>query len=219
MKKIELAFWVVLLFFVHAQTAFAQKARTVNGEAIVRLHSTSNLDAFVRRAEVAFGINGRFGISRCLIPAMNIWLVHFDNDLYNLDEALYLLRNDTDVMIAQANHYIEERIIPDDPLFELQWHHEQSSDHDIDTPQAWDITTGGTNALGHDIVVCVVEINGTKWNTSDIIDNHWVNANEIPDNGLDDDDNGYVDDYDGWNASTDDDNIGTGDHGTRERIS
>jgi hypothetical protein len=188
---------------------------TVNGEAIIRLHPASDVDAFARRTEEAFGINGGFGISRCLIPTMDIWLVHFNSDTYNLDEALYLLRNDAAIMIAQANHAIEERIIPDDPLFELQWHHEQASDHDIDTPQAWDITTGGTNALGHDIVVCVVEINGTKWNTSDIIDNHWVNVNEIPDNGLDDDDNGYIDDYDGWNVSSDDDNIGTGDHGTR----
>ncbi|MFM9006034.1 MAG: hypothetical protein ACKOSR_11110, partial [Flavobacteriales bacterium] len=132
MKKLELAFWVVLLFFVHAQTVFAQKAMTVNGEAIIRLHPASDVDAFARRTEEAFGINGGFGISRCLIPTMDIWLVHFNGDTYNLDEALYLLRNDAAIMIAQANHAIEERIIPDDPLFELQWHHEQASDHDID---------------------------------------------------------------------------------------
>jgi serine protease len=195
--------------------AWSQMALTVDGEAIIRLYSNSDIDKFAQRAHDAFGINGEFGISRCLIPSMNIWLVHYNSESYTLDEALYLLRMDDDIMIAQANHVMEERIVPDDPFFELQWHHEQASDHDIDTPQAWDITTGGTDASGHDIVVCVVEINGTQWNTSDIADNHWVNTNEIPDNGVDDDANGYVDDYDGWNASTGNDNIGTGDHGTR----
>ena len=203
------------MVLLHVNVMRSQEASIIDGEAIIRLHSNSDVDAFERRSSTSFGINGGFGISRCLIPSMDIWLVHFNQELFTLDEALYLLRSDTAVLIAQANHSIEERILPDDPLFELQWHHEQASDHDIDTPQAWDITTGGTNALGHDIVVCVVEINGTKWDTPDIVENHWVNLNEIPDNGMDDDANGYVDDYHGWNASTGDDNIGTGDHGTR----
>lgn len=215
MKSIQLFFLCAFVLFIQISEAKSQQAKTVTGEAIIRLYSTADVDSFSRSAQSAFGINGGFGISRCLVPAMNIWLVHFNSEVYSLEEALYLLRKDVDVLIAQANHVIEERILPDDPFFELQWHHEQASDHDIDTPLAWDITTGGANALGHDIVVCVVEINGSQWNTADIAENHWVNLNEIPSNGVDDDANGYVDDYNGWNASTGDDNIGAGDHGTR----
>lgn len=215
MKKMRFLNLLALLSIFITSDVFSQSAKTVKGEAIIRLHNGSDINAFSQRSKDAFGVNGDFGISRCLIPDMNIWLVHYNDDLYGVNEALYLLRMDSATSIAQANHIIEERLLPDDPLFELQWHHEQASDHDIDTPQAWDITTGGTNALGHDVVVCVVEINGTQWNTPDIIDNHWVNINEIPDNGVDDDENGYVDDYDGWNANSNNDNIGTGDHGTR----
>lgn len=34
----------------------------------------------------------------------------------------------------------------------------------------------------------------------DLVKNIWVNENEIPGNGLDDDQNGYIDDINGWNA-------------------
>jgi hypothetical protein len=60
--------------------------------------------------------------------------------------------------------------------------------------------------------VCVVEPSGTNWAQADIVDNHWTNTNEIPNNGIDDDGNGYTDDFDGWNISGSD-NIGNGSHG------
>ena len=47
-----------------------------------------------------------------------------------------------------------------------------------------------------------------------MIDNHWVNAAEVPGNGVDDDGNGFVDDYNGWNASSGTDAISAGGHGT-----
>ncbi|WP_130735279.1 S8 family serine peptidase [Flavobacterium sp. J27] len=36
-------------------------------------------------------------------------------------------------------------------------------------------------------------------NHEDLQGQFWVNVNEIPDNGIDDDKNGYIDDYNGWN--------------------
>ncbi len=118
------------------------------------------------------------------------------------------------VSVAQRNHLIADRIIPDDPFFGNQWHHVQSGDHDIDSDLAWDITTGGITVFGDDIVACVIETGGTDWDHTDLLDNHWVNENEIPDNGVDDDDNGYVDDYDGWSLSNNSDQIAPGNHGT-----
>ncbi len=79
---------------------------------------------------------------------------------------------------------------------------------------AWDITTGGTTAFGDEIVVCVIE--GGNLNHPDLVDNKWVNTQEIPGNGLDDDGNGYVDDYNGWNVQSQNDaGVFTGNHGTQ----
>ncbi len=52
----------------------------------------------------------------------------------------------------------------------------------------------------------------------DLVNRLWVNAGEIPDNGIDDDDNGFVDDVNGWDFGMDDNDPndegpGTG-HGT-----
>ena len=44
-------------------------------------------------------------------------------------------------------------------------------------------------------MVAVLEGGGANYNHIDLIDNHWVNDQEIPDNGIDDDNNGFVDDY------------------------
>ena len=40
---------------------------------------------------------------------------------------------------------------------------------------------------------------GIDYTHPDLADNIWVNPNEIPGNGIDDDNNGYVDDVRGWN--------------------
>jgi hypothetical protein len=146
---------------------------------------------------------------------MRAWLGTFNHTQISLDEVIATLKTIPGVSLAQANHKIESRAIPNDPFFGNQWHHQQANDKDIDTDLAWDITTGGTTAFGDDIVVCVVEPNGTKWDQPDILPNHWVNEGEIPNNGIDDDDNGYVDDYDGYNVTNGTDNISTGNHGTQ----
>jgi subtilisin family serine protease len=51
---------------------------------------------------------------------------------------------------------------------------------------------------GIDVVVGVVD-SGTDLKHEDLSAVAWVNKNEIPNNGKDDDNNGYVDDINGWN--------------------
>ncbi|MBN1116098.1 MAG: S8 family peptidase [Bacteroidales bacterium] len=48
------------------------------------------------------------------------------------------------------------------------------------------------------IVVAVID-NGVDINHEDLKGHIWVNEDEIPDNGIDDDNNGYIDDVHGWN--------------------
>ncbi len=47
------------------------------------------------------------------------------------------------------------------------------------------------------VVVAVIDT-GIDYRHPDLRDQMWVNPNEIPDNGIDDDGNGYVDDIHGW---------------------
>lgn len=48
------------------------------------------------------------------------------------------------------------------------------------------------------VIVAVID-SGVDTDHEDLKDNLWVNPNEIPNNGKDDDSNGYVDDVNGWN--------------------
>jgi len=67
------------------------------------------------------------------------------------------------------------------------------ADADIDAPEAWVLRTGSTN-----LTVAVIDT-GIDFHHPDLKPNIWVNAGEIPDNGLDDDGNGFVDDVRGHN--------------------
>lgn len=48
------------------------------------------------------------------------------------------------------------------------------------------------------VVVAIID-SGVDSEHEDIKDNMWINEDEIPDNGIDDDKNGYIDDVHGWN--------------------
>jgi len=54
------------------------------------------------------------------------------------------------------------------------------------------------NMKGSEVIVAVID-SGIDVEHEDLQDNIWINTDEIPDNGKDDDRNGYVDDVYGWN--------------------
>ncbi|MGB6034706.1 MAG: S8 family serine peptidase [Cryomorphaceae bacterium] len=160
------------------------------------------------------GLESNLKHLQVLSELSNIHLFSFD--LSTMDEGVLLrtLQNSGYVRAAQFNHFVKERVLPNDPQLGTQWHHIDGTDNDIDSDLAWDITTGGTTANGDEIVVCVIEPGGANYSHSDLVINHWTNKNEIPNNGVDDDLNGYVDDYNGWDPTTNSDNISSGGHGT-----
>lgn len=51
---------------------------------------------------------------------------------------------------------------------------------------------------GETIIVAVID-SGIDITHEDLQDNIWINSDEIPNNGIDDDNNGYIDDINGWN--------------------
>ena len=64
----------------------------------------------------------------------------------------------------------------------------------VGAAEAWDRVRGEDA----DVVIAIVD-GGTDYYHADLEANVWINADEIPNNGLDDDDNGFIDDVHGWN--------------------
>ncbi len=151
--------------------------------------------------------NVNLKIERQLSKHMNIWQLQFDTDKCTHEQLLATMRTDKRIEAVQNNHLFEPRqqTFPDD---NVRWaHHHWFGDADIDMPEAWTIATGasGTNALGDEIVLAIIDGGFATSNHAD--HNYWVNTNEIANNGIDDDGNGYVDDYLGWNAVDNNGNI------------
>lgn len=77
---------------------------------------------------------------------------------------------------------------------------------DIDMENAWELSQGDSN-----IIVAVID-EGAKLDHPEFAGRIWINKEETPNNGIDDDQNGYVDDYNGWDFANED-NDATDDQG------
>ncbi len=143
--------------------------------------------------------NAMFSVSEAVVPMLDIYLVKLKQSVKSPD-AESILKGYPHLRWVQLDYALDLRsTIPDDPQFPSQVNLSQPSDCDIDAPEAWDITTGGTDPAGGDIVVAIVD-NGCMITHLDLAPNIWVNTGEIPGNGIDDEGDGYVDDVNGWNA-------------------
>ena len=83
---------------------------------------------------------------------------------------------------------------------------------DINISDAWARYGSGTR----DVIVAMLDT-GIDYSHPELSGSIWVNAGEIPGNGVDDDGNGYVDDVYGWNFYDDNNQVFTGSddsHGT-----
>jgi subtilisin family serine protease len=120
-------------------------------------------------------------------------------------------QHDPNINIAEPDYLINILTIPDDPYYSSSGSWGQSYPDlwgikKISSEYAWDQSTGAASIIVADIDT------GVDRNHADLKDNMWVNINEIPDNGIDDDANGYIDDYYGWDW-VNDDNDPMDDHG------
>ena len=77
------------------------------------------------------------------------------------------------------------------------WHHKDPTEgvYGVGTDKAYELLKGRKSTK---VVVAILD-SGVDTDHEDLRDNIWVNTNEIPDNGIDDDKNGYIDDINGWN--------------------
>lgn len=135
--------------------------------------------------------------------SLNIWKVSL-KDTVNKNELKKQLKLNPLVELIQENKRIYNRTnIPNDPEFNLQWQHINQipggiETYDMDSDLAWDITTGGLTSKGKEIVICIID-DGVDIDHEDLVDNLWINKEEIPNNNIDDDNNGYIDDIHGYN--------------------
>jgi serine protease len=98
------------------------------------------------------------------------------------------IRNNPEIEWAEPRFLYELDFEPNDPQYPAQ----QWNLLKILAAQAWDITQGDTS-----VVIGIVDT-GVDWDHPDLAANIWINWNEIPGNGVDDDDNGFIDDIRGW---------------------
>ena len=102
------------------------------------------------------------------------------------------------VELDQEVHIVQTPLYPNDPRFGDLWGLNNTGQTggtpgaDIDAPEAWDLQIGEQN-----VVIAVIDT-GVDYNHPDLAANMWVNPEEIPGNGLDDDGNGFDDDIYGY---------------------
>ena len=190
-----------------ASTMMAQEAEFIPGDILVMMSPGVSPDRVVQDLNLIDGQQTGLRVTRELSAPMRAWLLHYENAGISQPLMLRWVKNHPAVMMAQNNHPIQERAIPNDTEYGQQWQHQN-----IDSEAAWDITTGGVTALGDTIVVAIME--NADLPHPDLVANAWHNFSEIPGNSVDDDANGYVDDFQGWYATNGDDNVYGGSHGT-----
>ncbi len=120
----------------------------------------------------------------------------FDYFIFSADdtEALYeRLKNDSRIISIEWDREVKWRRRPNDPRIT-----EQTYLQTIQAFQAWDITTGGKDYEGNEIVIAVVD-EGFNIEHEDLSYNIFEFKNEIPGDGIDNDGNGTIDDKNGWN--------------------
>ncbi|MCF8351004.1 MAG: S8 family serine peptidase [Bacteroidales bacterium] len=152
-------------------------------------------------------MRGHYGKEYSIPSLDKTFLISFDTklDAVHLSEILADL---VEVEYSEPNYLIYSLITePNDALFLSgdQWYLDE-----VSAPYAWDSVTGDTTQI-----IAIIDT-GIDWDHPDLDNNIWINWDEIPDNGLDDDNNGYIDDVRGWDffnhdSNPDDDN-GHGTH-------
>ncbi|MEK7400195.1 MAG: S8 family serine peptidase [Candidatus Poribacteria bacterium] len=179
---------LTVLSFLFPISAIAQDMAYNPSDVIVKFNATNKqtINAFMDRiSPLSY---------EALFPRANnnLNLIYKLRFLPNSDinSIVYKCKNDPIVQYAQPNFYnhLAEKIEkPNDFFYPDQWALEK-----IDALKAWEIEKGS-----EDIIVAVVDT-GVDYNHEDLKSRIWINTDEIPDNGIDDDGNGYTDDVRGW---------------------
>ena len=204
-----LRYFLLSLLLPAALGMSAQDPGIIPGRILFMIADGADPHKIVSDLRTLDGVTTNVSIVKEVSAPMRIWELQFDHGAIQQQKMLDAVKRHPQVMIAQNDHPATFRAVPNDPGYASQWQHQN-----IDSETAWNVTTGGTSADGDEIVVCVIE--AANLLHADLVGNRWVNTQEVPNNGIDDDGNGYIDDYDGWNpGANNDNNLFGGSHGTQ----
>ncbi|MDD5680981.1 MAG: S8 family serine peptidase, partial [Candidatus Omnitrophica bacterium] len=118
----------------------------------------------------------------------------------SVEETVAEYNKDPNVEYAEPNYIVYAYSFPEDPPNDPYYASAASWGQGYDDlwgikkiqcEAAWDIT------IGEGVVVAVID-SGVDYTHPDLAGNIWINAAEIPDDGIDNDGNGYIDDYYGF---------------------
>ena len=147
----------------------------------------------------AFGVT----VDRRLRGSEDEFVLRADADA-NVVQRARLIHESGLVIWAEPNFIQDYRsaMRPNDPRLGQQWYLTNPDigpgDAHVRAESAWDIEVGNPS-----IVIAVVD-DGVEITHEDLAPNIYVNPNEIPANGFDDDQNGYIDDVNGWDFAGND---------------
>jgi len=209
------------------------ESKILEDEIIIKLKSSISTDEIVKKIEKNYPINNvEYLFQNAKGTTLhNILKIKF-NDNNNIPSIICAFENNPHVEYIEPNYVcchhsiipksytdfkndmetVGTSLIPNDPLFSKQWalHNEGQTggkvDSDIDAIEAWDLIEGNP-----EIAIAIIDT-GIDMTHPDLMGNIWVNEDEIPDNGLDDDENGYIDDYNGYDFTNEDDTLYPLDH-------
>jgi subtilisin family serine protease len=142
-----------------------------------------------------------------------IYTIEFNADK-DINSMIDEYSKDRDIEYAEPDYLVSTQLEPNDPYYSSSGSWGQDYPDlwgikKINSNIAWDISTGANT-----VVVAVIDT-GIDYNHSDLAANIWTNADEVPNNGVDDDNNGYIDDYYGYDFyNYDGDPIDDHAHGT-----
>lgn len=186
----------------------AQGPDHIAGDLLVMIAPNASAGEIAHDLHKLDGVPTGLTVAREVSRPMRAWLLRFDHEAVDEQKMLRALYAHPGIQMAQFNHFVHERLEPNDPQYTQVWHHQN-----IDSEAAWDISTGGVTASGDTIVVVIIE--NADLGHADLNANAWHNYEEIDGNSIDDDANGYVDDFLGWNTPSNNDNVYSGSHGTQ----
>lgn len=201
--------WIMALFLSanHNLLAQSDEMQFDPGRIYVKVADNSNLvislaQAVLRDPDLAelAPLIADYQISQIRRPFLALQTATFDRTYEiefgaekKVDELIRAFEQIDWIEYAEPIPLYEIHGIPNDALWSSVSGHLQL----IKADSAWDIHTGGGAKIA------IVD-NAIQTNHPDLAPNMWVNAGEIPGNGIDDDQNGYIDDVHGYDVADDD---------------
>ncbi len=226
LKRLSIAVLILLLFstselFSQARLIVKLKPETVSLSASWQNSVGDLSNKYAAEIEPIFGESpgsisqGKDDFDRSRYLTLTI------PDSSQVDQVLTELNADEAVEYAEIDYMMELYDVPNDSLFHLQWHHQNTGQQYLGieripglqndtvairsgTPGADVKTVEARDKEGNRVKPLLVIIDtGLDTDHPDVADNLWINPNEIPNNGIDDDHNGFIDDVHGWDFSGD----------------